>query len=108
MTATRLPFGSNPAGHRAVCQDGPWKRSMPGMSGMFGRLRKPTAVITACERSVRRPSGPSTVMSHIEAASSHSSARTSVLKVMSPRTSNVSATQLKYFRFSVQGQNGYA
>ena len=80
---------------------------MPGISGVFGRLRKPTAVITAFERSVRLPSGPSTVISHIEAASSHTNEQTSVSKVMSPRTLNVSATQSKYFWFSVQGQNAY-
>ena len=80
--------------------------SMPGMSAMFGRLRKPTAVITPFERKVRSPSGPRTLISHIEAASSHLSERTSVLKVMSPRTPKLSATQSKYFWFSVHGQNG--
>ena len=37
--------------------------SMPAISGMFGRLRKPTAVITARERIVRAPSRPTTAIS---------------------------------------------
>ena len=68
---------------------------MPSISGICGRFRKPTAVTTAFERSRLRPSGPSISISHIDDDSSHVSARTSVLKTMSSRSSKVSATQSK-------------
>jgi hypothetical protein len=95
ITATRLPATSASAGQRDVCHDDPRKSAIPSISGTRGRLRKPTAVITAFARSVRSPAGPSIETSHSPAASSQRSARTSVSKTMSSRTSKVSATQSK-------------
>ena len=68
---------------------------MPSMSGSFGRLRKPTAVMTPFARSTRSPSGPAMDTCHSLVVSSHAIDRTSVSKRMSSRSSNVSATQWK-------------
>ena len=105
ISATRLPFRSAPSGHRAVCHEVPANSSVPAILGMFGRLRKPTAVITARERIVRAPSGPSMSIRHSPAASSQVSALTSVSNWMCRRRSNSSATQSKYFTFCEWREN---
>ena len=73
---------------------------------MLGRDRKPTALITALARHTRVPSGWRAVTSHTFSASSQITDVTSVWNSMSRRTSKWSATQLKYFSFSLCGQNG--
>ena len=47
ITATRLPARSVPSTHWAECMAGPANVSRPAMSGSFGRLSWPTALITA-------------------------------------------------------------
>ncbi len=78
-----------------MCHDGPRKSPAPSISGILGRLRNPTAVNTALERTVRAPSGPSTTTSHSPASSCQVSERTSVSKAMSSLSSNVSAIHWK-------------
>ncbi len=46
ITATRLPASSVPSIHSAECIEAPANVSRPGMSGSFGRLSWPTALIT--------------------------------------------------------------
>ena len=73
----------------------PAKLSIPSISGICGRERKPTQEMTALYSWVSGPAGPSAFNVHFVDASSHSIAVTSVLNLMSPRMLNVSATHLK-------------
>ena len=95
MTAKRLPSVPRPSGHRAEWNDGPWKSSIPSISGSFGRFRKPTAVMMALARSTCSPSGPSTVTCHSLVSSSHAIEITSVSNTMSSRSPYVSVTHWK-------------
>ena len=72
-------------GQRALCHDLPRKLAAPSMSGMFGRLRKPTDVITALARKIFSPSGPRAQTFQIACFSSQTSDSTSMPCRMSPR-----------------------
>ena len=104
MTATRFPATSRPSGHWAVWQAVPLKVSMPSISGITGRERKPTQLITALTRQVRGPEGVVAVSSHCWVSSCQAMALTSVLNSMCSRTPKLSATHCMYLRFSSRGQ----
>ena len=79
IRATRLPVRSTSWSHRAEWNDGPAKVSMPGKSGMFGRLSWPTAEMTARATSVDSvPSAARTRTDHVADPSSQSAPSTSV------------------------------
>ena len=89
--ADRCPRASAPCARTAL-----EVRRRPRSRAGSGRLRKPTAVITAFERSVRSPSGPSMRISHIAVVLVPGQrAHLGVERRCRSRRSNVSATQSK-------------
>ncbi len=76
ITATRLPVRSWRWSHRAVCIVTPAKESTPSMSGSFGTVRMPLALIR--KRAVTSPPG-SVCTRQTEFSSSNSAAITLVL-----------------------------
>src|SRR5260370_29613010 len=107
IVATRFPAGSKSDGHRAVWKIRPLKEPAPLKTGMLGRDRNPTQLMTALARSTRRPSGLFATISHSPAFSSQLRDWTSVSQWMCPRTSKLSAIQLRYSSFAPAVQTGY-
>jgi hypothetical protein len=98
MTPTRLPERSKPSlGQWPVNNDAPLKVSIPGKSGSSGTDRMPDAATTN-RATIGSPAWVSTV--HAAAASSKVIATTLVLKRISRRRSNLSATKLRYASIS--------
>src|SRR5438094_4954723 len=72
INATRAPVMSRSAGHRDEWNDGPRKLSIPGRSGIRGKFREPTALMTNCAVSTSGgPSGGSIATRQHACSSSH-------------------------------------
>ena len=80
-SAKRAPVMSRPAGQRAEWNEGPSNESMPGICGILGRFKEPTALMTkrACSVS-SAPSEDRTRTAQRSPSSSHLASSTSVLK----------------------------
>ena len=93
ITATRRPSTSTSAGQRAVWNTGPEKESRPGIGGMAGVLKAPTALMRTLASSVSSvPSAVRMSTDQVWRSASQTAERTSVPNRMFGPTANRDAT----------------